>query len=431
MTDLITDRFIRPMFRAEALRLCAVSALFFLAGLAVAIAPLLRVDIDQVNDPWLVWVTGPGCVGAAAWYGALLVMREDLFARVVGPTFFVLSMLAAVLSAVGQHIAGAALPEVVTVYAQTVMIVFLVLRRVLANVVVGLCVVASGSVMLTSGVPYAPERWLYTVLPLLAIGYLLGPLPGRAAEAAREVEAARAELARVNDGLAQQVAEQVGQLENAGRLRRFLSPEIAEAVLSDDQLLQPHRREIGVFFSDLRGFTAFAGRAEPEEVLAVLNEYYAAVGSVLRRHGATIGDYAGDGVMAFLGDPVPVEDTARRALVCAGEVRDALGDLTDLWQRRGHALGAGIGVAYGYASLGVVGFDERRSYAALGSVVNLAARLCSVAADGEVLVDQRTAVAAGVDLPVRGSYNLKGFGEVEVHALIGPSPRDAVAVPTP
>ena len=199
------------------------------------------------------------------------------------------------------------------------------------------------------------------------------------------------EIAEINSQLEQRVAEQVDELERLGRLRRFLSPQVADALLAveDEGLLSPHRRQIAVFFCDLRGFTRFASGAEPEDVVEVLDTYYSTVGQGLRDYEATVGSFAGDGIMAYLNDPIPCDDPPRKAVEMALSLAPSMGTLVDSWKRKGFQLGYGVGIAYGYATLGTIGFEGRYDYTALGSVVNLAARLCGEAGAGELLVDQR------------------------------------------
>jgi adenylate cyclase len=214
------------------------------------------------------------------------------------------------------------------------------------------------------------------------------------------------------------VAEQVDEIDRLGKLRRFLSPQVADTVLSSggDAMLATHRRQIAVIFLDLRGFTSFSAVAEPEDVVEVLTEFYAAVGEVVKRLDATVGGFAGDGMMAYFNDPVPCDDPAGRALDMALSLRHPLGLLKDRWRGRGFDIGFGAGIAYGYATLGTIGFEERTDYTPIGSVVNLASRLCDEAGDGEVLLDNRahTAVHGRIDAaPVE--LNLKGFG-APVHA---------------
>ena len=186
-----------------------------------------------------------------------------------------------------------------------------------------------------------------------------------------------------------------------------------------EQLTGPHRARIAVFFCDLRGFTAFTKESEPEEVIADLDDYYRTVGEVLQRHDATIGGYAGDGIMAYLGDPVPHAEPALGAVRMVAELRGELDALVAEWQRRGHDLSYGVGLAYGYATLGVVGFDGRFDYTPLGGVVNLAARLCGAAEAGQVLLDHAT--YAELDGQVRCDavfgIELKGLGAQRAYAL--------------
>jgi class 3 adenylate cyclase len=221
---------------------------------------------------------------------------------------------------------------------------------------------------------------------------LVGQIASRADELGHLEHEARVALADLNHTLENRVEEQVGEIERLGGLRRFLSPQVADAVLSGDseELGKPHRRRIAVFFCDLRGFTAFTNNAEPEEVIGVLDDYYRAVGGLLQRYGATVGDYAGDGIMAYFGDPVPRDDSALAAVAMTGELAEQLGGVVAEWRRRGYDLDYGVGLAYGYATLGVVGFDGRYDYKPVGGVVNLAARLCAKAGSGQVLLDHPT-----------------------------------------
>ena len=200
-----------------------------------------------------------------------------------------------------------------------------------------------------------------------------------------------AELAQWNAELEARVQTQLEDLQRVNRLRRFLSPQVAELVINsgDDSFLRSHRREIVVVFCDLRGFTAFAESSEPEEVMAVLEEYHAALGELIFRYQGTLERFTGDGLMVFFNDPIPLDDPARRAVEMALAMRDRVGTLTDGWSRLGHDLGFGVGIAQGFATLGRIGYEGRYDYAAIGSVTNLAARLCAEADPGQVLVAQR------------------------------------------
>jgi class 3 adenylate cyclase len=208
--------------------------------------------------------------------------------------------------------------------------------------------------------------------------------------------------------------EEIGSL---SRLRQFLSPQVAEAVLQEGiEALAPHRCRIAVIFCDLRGFTNFSTSAEPEEVMEVLDRYYVTVGRSLHDGGATVGSFAGDGIMAYFGDPVPCEDPAGVAVQMAVELCTQMSAVVAGWRRRGFDLGCGMGIAYGYATIGPVGFDERTDYTALGPTVNLASRLCNMAADGEILIDGRAheAVERKVECEER-IVDVRGF-RLPVHA---------------
>jgi class 3 adenylate cyclase len=212
------------------------------------------------------------------------------------------------------------------------------------------------------------------------------------------------------------------ELERAGRLKRFFSPALAEALSrGDDAVLGSHRREITVVFCDLRGFTTFAETAEPEEVMRLLGQYHAAVGPLIFRYEGTLERFTGDGLMVFFNDPLPQPDPAARAVRLALATREAVAPLLAQWRRRGHPLGLGIGVAMGYATLGRIGFEGRFDYAAIGTVTNLAARLCQEAADGQILVSQRVyaEVEGLVEAEPLGPLALRGFARPQpVHSVV-------------
>ena len=180
-----------------------------------------------------------------------------------------------------------------------------------------------------------------------------------------------------------------------GRLRRFLSPQIAELIVSsgEEKILESHRREITVVFCDLRGFTQFAETAEPEEVVGVLREYHEALGKLIHKYEATLERFAGDGLMVWFNDPLPCPDPSVRAVRMAVEMRSDVVQLAAKWRKLGHELGFGVGIAQGYATLGRIGFEGRFDYAAIGTVVNLAARLCNEAGDGKILIDRKVHAA--------------------------------------
>jgi adenylate cyclase len=227
------------------------------------------------------------------------------------------------------------------------------------------------------------------------------------------VERQATELADWNRTLEQRVQQQVEELERMGRLRRFLSPQLADLVVSsgDESFLESHRREITVVFCDLRGFTAFAETSEPEEVLGVLGDYHAALGDLVSRYEGTLERFTGDGLMAFFNDPLPCEDAPLRAVRMAVAMRGRVQVLAREWTRRGYDLALGVGLTQGYATLGRVGFEARWDYTAVGSVTNLAARLCAEARPWQILLSQRVhaAVEELVTSEPVGELTLRGF----------------------
>jgi class 3 adenylate cyclase len=227
------------------------------------------------------------------------------------------------------------------------------------------------------------------------------------------IEAQAAELAAWNQQLEQRVQEQVDELERTGRLRRFLSPQLAEIVVSsgDESFLTSHRREITVVFCDLRGFTAFAETVEPEDLMLVLSQYHSALGELVHRFEGTLERFIGDGLMVIFNDPLPCPDAPQKAVRMATAMRGRVAQLTDDWSRRGYDLGLGVGIAQGHATVGQIGFEGRSDYTAIGTVTNLAARLCEAAAPGQILISQRVYAAAG-DIVIAdsiGELALRGF----------------------
>jgi len=221
------------------------------------------------------------------------------------------------------------------------------------------------------------------------------------------------QVAELNRGLEARVAEQVEELGRVGRLKRFLAPQLAELIVSqgDENILESHRREIVVVFCDLRGYTAFTETAEPEEVLDFLREYHGALGPLVSQFEGTLDQFSGDGIMVFFNDPVPIPDPAERAVRMAIAMREVAGALIADWRRRDRELGFGAGIAQGYATLGQIGFAERSGYTAIGTVCNLAARLCAEAKDGQILIAGRVAAAVEkvIALEDLGSLALKGL----------------------
>src|SRR3954447_23509072 len=228
------------------------------------------------------------------------------------------------------------------------------------------------------------------------------------------------ELAAWNHQLEDRVAEQVSQLERMGRLKRFLSPQLAELIVEsgDESFLESHRREIVVVFCDLRGFTPFAEASDPEEVMGVLREFHAALGDLIFRFEGTLERFTGDGLMVFFNDPVRCEDGPARAIRMGVAMRTRVRGLAEGWARQGHDLALGIGIAQGFATLGRIGFEGRHDYAAVGSVTNLASRLCGVAEPWQILVTERVFSTAG-PLAVgedAGTRELRGFSR-SVHVF--------------
>lgn len=243
------------------------------------------------------------------------------------------------------------------------------------------------------------------------------------------IRAQAAELAELNHNLEARVAEQVDELGKMARLRRFLSPTLAEVVMErGDSVLESHRRELAVLFADLRGWTDFSAGTEPEEVMSVVGSYHQAMGELILKYEATVGWFAGDGLMVWFNDPIPCDEPAARAVRMAVEMREAMSELTAAWHKRGHELDFSIGVALGYATIGRIGFEGRYDYGAVGSVLNLASRLCDAAEPGQIVIGPRalSEVEDIVEATPLGALELKGFGKpVEAFAVTAASPVSA------
>jgi class 3 adenylate cyclase len=236
-------------------------------------------------------------------------------------------------------------------------------------------------------------------------------------EQATRLRAQAAELADWNRTLEQRVAEQLGEIERVSRLKRFLPPQLAEMVIAasdDEHLLESHRRDVVVVFCDLRGFTAFAECAAPEQVMQVLHEYHAALGNIIHHFEGTLERFSGDGLMVLFNDPIPCPDPAVRAVGMAVAMRDCVAGLAEQWRARGHELGFGIGIAQGYATLGKIGFEGRFDYAAIGTVPNLAARLCAEAKSGQILISEPVLLEVRdiVEVEPTGGLSLKGLARI-------------------
>lgn len=227
------------------------------------------------------------------------------------------------------------------------------------------------------------------------------------------LEKQAAKLKAWNTELKQRVTKQVKELERTNRLKRFLSPQLAELIVStnDDNLLESHRREITVVFCDLRGFTAFSEIGEPEEVMSVLREYHEVMGDLVFQFDGTLERFTGDGLMVFFNDPLPCDKPAKTAVKMAVGMREAVRELKESWKKRGYELGFGLGIDQGYATLGKIGFEGRFDYAAIGTVTNLASRLCDQARDGQIIISQRVyaAIDDSVEVEFIGNLSLKGL----------------------
>jgi class 3 adenylate cyclase/putative methionine-R-sulfoxide reductase with GAF domain len=232
-------------------------------------------------------------------------------------------------------------------------------------------------------------------------------------ERTHELEVRSQEIAKLNAQLEQRVADQVGEIERMGRLRRFLPPQVADLIVASgaEKQLESHRRDITALFCDLRGFTGFSESSDAEDVMALLREYHAAIGEIVIKYSGTLERYAGDGVMVIFNDPVPVENPALQAVMMALDMRTAIGGMIEKWRDLGHDLGFGIGIANGFATLGTIGYEGRFDYAAIGTVSNVASRLCDEAKPGQILISPRVrqAVDEAVTVEPVGEFTLKGI----------------------
>jgi adenylate cyclase len=290
--------------------------------------------------------------------------------------------------------------------ARFVPIVLVTARADTRDVVTGL--EAGGDDYLTK--PVEQAALVARVRSLLRIKELHDTVTAQAAQLNEQAT----QLAEWNKRLKARVSEQVNEIERMSRLERFLSPQVAKVIASSadgEQHLASHRREVTVLFCDLRGFTAFTEDAEPEEVMAVLRDYHESVGTLIFQYEGTLERFLGDGIMIIFNDPIPCADHTERAVRLALDMRNAVEKVLNDWKRKGHTLGFGIGIASGYATLGQIGFEQRRDYTAIGSVTNLASRLCDEAKAGQIVISQRalSAIESRVEARLIGELTLKGF----------------------
>ena len=375
----------------------------------------------------LTWPPGVLIVGLSAFAGAGLMLAAVVAVppkelKRFGPAGVASTLpLGGILTSVGVLSSGPDLSYIAIIYVEAPIFAVYLLKRWPAVFITGLSALEYlVCVLVKPGVAPPWTQWYTVASTVVGTALLVGGMARRGDEARAAEKRVRAELVELNSNLTARVAEQVNELSRLNDLRRFLSPQIAEVVEGQAQeLLQPHRRRIAVLFGDLRGFTAFTNANEPEEVLEVLNAYYSEVGAAIQAHRATIGGYEGDGFMAYVGDPLPVEDPAGQAVHMAVDLRARVLGVEETWRRRGFDLGFGIGVAFGYATLGVVGTAGRLDYTPLGSVVNLAARLCASAGSGQILIDRATHAATIDSTPSapHAEMDFKGFGTLPTYLV--------------
>ena len=246
----------------------------------------------------------------------------------------------------------------------------------------------------------------------------------------KELRERTEEVEKLNQQLEQRVADQIGEIERMSRLRRFLPPQVADLIVASgtEKQLESHRREITALFCDLRGFTGFSESSDPEDVMALLREYHVAIGEIIIRYSGTLERYAGDGVMVVFNDPIPVDNPALQAVQMALEMRVAIGTLTEKWRQLGHEIGFGIGIAHGYATLGTIGFEGRFDYAAIGTVSNVASKLCDEAKPGQILISPRVlmAIKDAVTVEAVGEFELKGIRRpMAAHNVVAAAPPNA------
>jgi adenylate cyclase len=258
--------------------------------------------------------------------------------------------------------------------------------------------------------PFEHAALLARVRSMLRIKELHDKVQMQAAQLQEQTE----QLSSWNQLLEKRVADQLAEIERISRLQRYLAPQVAKMIASSDvpeAQLTSHRREVTVVFCDLRGFTSFTESSEPEEVMAVLREYHESLGDLIFRYEGTLERFLGDGIMIIFNDPIPCADHTERAVRLALEMRESVDRLAKMWRRKGHVLGFGIGIASGYATLGQIGFEHRREYTAIGSVTNLASRLCGEAQSGQIVTSQRVfgSVEDSVEAMPIGDLTLKGF----------------------
>jgi class 3 adenylate cyclase len=418
----------RPFSTRGLVRLYVASSVLYMSIGVVGVVTTLSAPSGAANR--IVWLATSiyALAGGVGLFITLAMVSPRTLRRFSPAVAFGSLMVSTIVLTVAVAAAGPRFAILAATYIEAPLFAFYMLRRRWAVVCVALCLLGFGLVVgLQDGWEAPFDQWLILLATVIATGFLMGIMAERSDRLAESEHEARMALGELNHTLEERVAEQVGEIEHLGQLRRFLSPQVADAVLSvaAEQLTRPHRQRIAVFFCDLRGFTAFTNQAEPEEVVGVLDEYYHAVGGLLQQYDATVGDYAGDGIMAYFGDPVPREEAALAAVEMTRELCGVMVGVVADWDRRGYQISYGVGLAHGYATLGVVGFDGRYDYKPMGGVVNLASRLCGQAAAGQVLLDHATHAATTERFASThyADLDLKGYGAAtRAYALTDPMP---------
>jgi class 3 adenylate cyclase len=290
------------------------------------------------------------------------------------------------------------------------------------NIPVALSAIAVGTLIATLYIRYFIEIEIFSYV-LLVLGAFLN-LTAFTVVLNRTVQQQSREIRLLNENLEARVENQVREIDRLARLKQFLAPQVADLIVSDerDRLLDTHRRYIACLFCDIRDFTAVSEDIEPEEVITILQSYHNKVGSLVEEHRGTIGFRAGDGLMVFFNDPVPCEEPVLDAVKLALDIRAAFKELREPWSKRGQVFGLGLGIASGYATLGLVGFKGRADYTAIGGAVNMASRLCDKAIDGQILITQRAYLDVETRIQAKslGTFELKGVKHApEVYSIDG------------
>jgi class 3 adenylate cyclase len=411
LRSLVTVRKLEP---AMAKRVSSIVAFTASSAGLFSVATSLLAPHHVANWQAQFWLGTWGLVTGAVF--AILATRGVSFLlRHDAPIYLGLILVTSMAVTCGLYFSGPKWTIVAGIYALTLIFAFYLVSFWAAIIALALTAAQFGLVLtFRTGYTEPVLQWVFLVIVLSAVGAIVGQLLGGVEEAAESERRARAALANLNADLEFRVDEQVDELARLGRLRRFLPPKVAEAIVDSNQsdITVAHRQIIAVLFCDLRGFTHFSAHNEPEDVMEVLDAYYKKAGFLFAETGATIGGFAGDGVMSFFNDPVPHDDPAGAAVELGVRLRAALAPDVETWHRRGYQLGIGMGVAFGYATLGLIGCEGRYDYTALGPVVNLASRLCNSAQHDEILIDDRTFDAVSDRVEVEEfQLSIKGLAE--------------------